>query len=821
MRLDPILWAVSLGLLTMAAGPASAGDAVVELSARVTPERLGPNDKGKLEVRIEVPSGWHLWSLDPGEGPMALTLAVEGPLATVGAWMGPAPKRAFDRGFGRELASYGDGTLILERVVTPRGGVEGPGELTVRLRGQICTEEQCVVQRLTAKASFALSNTPLGVGDPALGGVALSERGPAPSFGAVGSGSPTATPAAPEPEPTARVAPAFGSESDGLWSFLLVAVLAGFGALLTPCVFPAVPMTVSFFSKFSSDGAARATKMAAVYAVSMMGFFTLGGVAASMLFGVTGIQRFAAHPAFNLFLGLVLAFFALSLLGMFKLELPASVMIKINELERRVGVNEASTKGVRDYVAVAVAAMSATLVFFTCTVGFVGVVLVAAARGEWIWPTLGMLAFSATFSLPFFLLALFPQRAQALRGKSGEWLVLSQVTLGFLELAASTKFFSNADLVLGTNMLSRDAVLALWVALFALAGWFLLGKLQLAGVTGGEAISVPRMLAAAATFAFALYLSVGLFAGRPLGGWVDGWLPPAELPGAPMRASSKGSENRLRWVTHLAEGRKRAAESGTLVFINYTGYTCTNCRYMESGVFTRPEIFELLSAMTLIELYTDGGTPENDQNRDDQVARFSTAALPFYVVERPDGTVIATFPSSTNDPEQFRRFLADSVAKGTQAAAPATVDKRPWVLPTTRLSDGAPEPAVAVGRWTLVNFWATWCTPCREELEGFLAKSGLAVEAQGGRFALVAIEEDDTIADAKAYSDKLGLDADSALRLGPEAKVDERLGFDGSALPFTTLISPDGRVVFKKQGKLEKEELDKVLLENLGLALAP
>ncbi|MBI2378696.1 MAG: hypothetical protein HYV07_32175 [Deltaproteobacteria bacterium] len=665
MRVDLAPWAQGTLFLALAwAWPALAGDAELSASARMAPARLGPADGAKLTLSIEVPAGWHLWSLDPGEGPSALVLEVEGPVEVSGPWHGPAPKKAFDRGFERELWSYGDGPLVLERIVKVKSGAPGPAEVSIRLRGQICTEETCVQQRAVVKAGFALEGAATGAAPPALVGEPLTERARAPA--------PVASaPIVPEPQALvpvrASVAAPLG-EGGSLWSFLLVAIAAGLGALLTPCVFPAVPMTVSFFSKFASDGRGRPVKMAAVYAVSMMAFFTLGGVLASMLFGVAGIQRFAAHPIFNLFLGVVLVFFSLSLLGMFKLEPPTWMLVWINDLERRVGVNDDATRGLRDYVAVAVAAMSATLVFFTCTVGFVGVVLVAAARGEWIWPTLGMLAFSATFSVPFFLLALFPQRAQGLRGKSGEWLVLSQVTLGFLELAASLKFFSNADLVIGTNLLSRDAVLAFWVALFALAGWFLLGKLELAGISGDEAITVPRMLASAGTFALALYLAVGLFNGRPLGGWVDGWLPPAQLPGTHASSVVPGAK-RIEWVTDLGEARKRASAKGTLVFVNYTGYSCTNCRYMESGVFTRPEIAELLAKLTLVELYTDGLTLADEANRDDQVRRFSTAALPFYSIERADGSVLATFPSSTNDPAEFRRFLEAGLTKGAPAAS--------------------------------------------------------------------------------------------------------------------------------------------------------
>jgi thiol:disulfide interchange protein DsbD len=277
----------------------------------------------------------------------------------------------------------------------------------------------------------------------------------------------------------------------------------------------------------------------------------------------------------------------------------------------------------------------------------------------------------------------------------------------------------------------------------------------------------------------------------------------------------------LHWVHDLEEGRRIAEGAGTLVFVNYTGYTCTNCRYMEGGIFPRPEIARLLKQMTLVELYTDGGTEAQDRNREDQVERFGTAALPHYSVERPDGTVVSTFPSSTNDPAEFRRFLEEALEKAKAGGAqPVAVEEKPLVLKTTRLSDGAPTSAIAEGKWTLVNFWATWCSPCREELEEFMVEMGDELEARGGHFAVVAWEGDAGVDEARAFMEKLKVPPNRALRLPEEfseEEVDPRLGF-GGGVPYTVLISPEGEVVWKNAAKLSKTDLQAVLTEHTGYA---
>jgi thiol:disulfide interchange protein len=781
-----------LALLIAGAEPHDAAIAV-----RVFTEgALAIGEEGKLSIEIDVPAGWHLWSLDPGPGPQPLVIEAKGAVELLGNFHGDAPAEKFDRGFKRNLKQYEGPTVHLERAF--RLNADAPAELSVR--GQICTEEQCLSQKQVVPIILAISEEKTGARKVQLSGPELS----------VASAKMVPPP---EGDPSS---PLEEAKKQGVLSFLFLAFVFGLGALATPCVFPAIPLTVTFFSKYSEESFVRGARLAAVYAVTMVGAFTIAGVAISILFGVTGLQQFAAHPVFNIILAVLLGFFSLNLLGLFEIQVPQFLLGSVNRLEQKFGraaqiTGQQKSGGLADYVVVSVAALTATTVFFTCTVAFVGLVLVAAARGEWFWPTLGMLAFSSAFALPFFLLAMFPQAARRLQGKAGNWLSATRVTLGFLELAAATKFLSNADLIWRWELVTRDAVLAVWVPLFALCGMYLLGKLKLGEehVSEGDRTSVGQMLAATAMFSLSLYLAVGLFNQRSFGGWVDGWLPPLVYPGGEMASSPKGGE-RLEWIESLDKGRGVASEKGTLVFVNYTGYTCTNCRYMEGGVFPRPEISKLLRSMTLVELYTDGGTPEQDKNRDDQVVRFGTAALPLYSVECADGTVIDKFASSTNDPEEFRRFLEDAIGKATCNGL---------TLATTRLSDGKPEPAIAKGKWTLVNFWATWCGPCKVELEGFMVQMGNELVARGGHFVTVAMQ-DDELAEAQSYMKNLSIPEDRALRLPWDVSasvLDPKFGFAGQ-LPLTVLISPEGEIVWKSSGAIEKRELQQILAEHTGYA---
>ncbi len=833
-RLSSILALV--GAVALFAAPARAADPSISVEASLEPSALGPGETGRLDLTIEVPEGWHLWSLDPGEGPQPLevTLDAGAPGAFVGAWHGDTPVMVYDRGFEGERAQYKEGEVHLSRrFELAADAAPGAAKATVLIDGQICNEGRCIPQNQRVPLAFTIADFATGAAAPTLSRPELTVA----SFVVR---APETKPAVVSTEKPKKASPGEG----GLLAFLLAAFGFGLAALATPCVFPAIPLTISFFSKYSEENFARGARLAGVYALTMVLAYTAAGVLISILFGVTGVSDFAGHPVFNLVLGAVLVFFALNLLGLFEIRPPAFLVSGVNKLEMKFGraaalggAKKTTGGGMGDYLVVAIAALTATTVFFTCTVGFVGLVLVQAAQGEWVWPTVGMLSFSTAFALPFFFLAMFPQAAKRLQGKAGGWLSATRVTLGFLEMAAATKFLSNADLVWETEILTRDLVLAIWIPLFVLCGMFLIGKVKIGheAVSGSDgAVSVPQILAGAAMFTLSLYLAVGLFNARTFGGWVDGWLPPVTQSAVARGGGGGGAaQPQLEWVHDLEEGRRIAAADGKLVFVNYTGFNCTNCRYMEGGVFPRPEIASILQTMVLVELYTDGRRDEHKRNRLSQVERFQTAALPHYSVERADGTVLGTFASSTNDPEEFRQFLLDAMAKDEVKPAVASKSPEPAKvaaghvcakdsvkLSATKLSDGSPVCAIAPGKWTLVNLWATWCAPCKLELKEFMARVGKKFEDRGQRFTVVAVEDSDGLDAARAFMKQIAVPDGSALRISDdytEAEVDPKLEFGGS-LPYTVLVSPTGEIVWKHSAKLTEAELEAVLIEHTGYA---
>lgn len=834
MRRIPLL--AALGAVALSASHADAADPRLGVRVSVEPAEVPPDATALLQVELDVPEDWHLWSFDPGPGPLPLRLTPEVPagLTPADAWYGPEPHPKWDEGFGADLLQYGSGRVRFELPLAASDGAIGQHAITVRGRGQICSASQCLDQRFEETATLKVAS-----GAPALdiqpSGQRLASLVPA-------AGPPTVPPA---PVPPAAAPADLKPENDftefgatDLSSFLLMAFLFGLGALVTPCVLPAVPLTISFFSKYRDRGPLRVAGLAATYASTMVLFFTVAGVLVSLLFGVTKIQSFAAHPVFNLGLAGVLVFFALNMMGLFEIQTPQWLLKGANRLESRYGRAAHRDGGgsvLVDYLVVAIAAITATTVFFTCTVGFVGLVLVAAARGDVLWPTVGMLAFSSAFALPFFLLALFPSWAQRIRGAGGPWLSATRVTLGFIELAAAFKFVSNADLVWNWQIFTRDLVLAFWVPIFAVAGFYLLGKIKFVGESAADdegRVTVMQSLAAVTLLAFSTYLAVGLIQGRAFGGWLDGWLPPTRYPGqtaGPIAQTGAANEAGFAWHEDLETARAEAEREGRVVFVNYTGYTCTNCRYMEEAVFPRPEVASLLRQMVLAELYTDGGLPRHEAARADQIARFGTAALPFYAVERPDGSVIAKFPSSTNDPAEFAAFLrgalaqADAAPEAVPSAAP-NAPERPAALGTDwgraeALFGGSQQSVAPPGRWTLVNFWATWCAPCREELQGFLVELGQSLESSGGAFRAVAMDADEDLDAARAFAKQLGLDAPQALRFAPDAVPapwKSKLAFEGNQLPFTALISPAGEVVWHRPTAVTKAELEAALNEYVG-----
>ncbi len=436
----------------------------------------------------------------------------------------------------------------------------------------------------------------------------------------------------------------------GFWSFLLLAIGAGLASLLTPCVFPMVPLTVSYFTKHSNNRA-EAVRMASVFGGSIIVMFTALGVIAAVLLGAAGAQRIAANPWVNLFITIVLVGFALSLLGMYELRLPTGL---VNFFNRK----GEETSG---WVGVLFMGLTLTLVSFSCTAPFVGGLLAAAAGGTWLYPLVGMIVYSATFALPFVLFALFPNALNALP-RSGSWMNSVKVVLGFVELAAAIKFLSNADLIWGWGLISRPLGIAFIVVVFFLTGFYLLGKLRLPHEDPVESVGAGRVLASIVFFVSALYMVPGLL-GAPLNR-LDAYLPPRQGTDVSILSLMQFSGGLVSladeeaWHVDDIEGAfTEASEVGLPVLIDFTGYTCTNCREMESNVFPRKPVADRFETdFVLLRLYTDGLERGDEFNRY-QLRLTGTVALPTYAIVHPFDQAVLARRSGMMDADEFAAFL--------------------------------------------------------------------------------------------------------------------------------------------------------------------
>lgn len=439
------------------------------------------------------------------------------------------------------------------------------------------------------------------------------------------------------------------AKSKGIFGFIGFSMMMGLLALLTPCVFPMVPITVSFFTKRDQKTKKQGVRDALIYSFGIIFTFVVLGFILALLLGASGINQFAANPWVNLIIAAIFILFALNLFGLFEISLPSSLLTKLNQSS-----NEKS-----GIVGILLMGLTFSLTSFTCTVPFIGTIMVAATKGDFLWPIIGMIAYSTVFALPFFLLALFPMFLKSLP-RSGGWLNAVKVTMGFLEIAAAMKFISNADLVWKWGILTFDFFLSGWVAISILIVIYLLGKIQLSHDTPIEKIGVLRLMFSMLFLTVSIYLATGLF-GNPLGE-LDAFLPPKEYPGKIQQTStvSSFSNNELFWYDNYDEALKKAQSENKKIFIDFTGYTCTNCRWMEANIFTNSKVKELFKEYILVKLYTDGSGEKYKQNRKMQEERFGTIALPFYVIMNSKDEIVNSFPGLTRDLNEFISFLENN-----------------------------------------------------------------------------------------------------------------------------------------------------------------
>lgn len=584
-----------------------------------------------LELKLDEP--WHMYSMTtPKGGPIITTITLEDNPA-VASWQiyYPAPQRKFDPNFGIEAETYDKEATFQLLIRLKPDAPAGRQELTARMRYQLCNDKECLPpRRVTASAAIEIRPGAPAPPPARLDGLKLFE----PQAEAPAAQSPATSPQR-QPE-----------QAQGLGAFLLIAFGFGLAAIFTPCVFPMIPVTMTFFLNQSGSSRAQVLKQATVFCLGIMVLFTGIGLGLSAALGPFAVVQLGSNPWVNGFIALVFFVFGLSLLGAFELAVPAPLLTRLNMASSRGGLIGTLLMG-----------LTFTLAAFACVGPFMGTLLAASVTGGRLQPALGMLAFSAALSSPFFLLAIFPSWLKKLP-KSGGWMSRLKVVLGFVILAAMLKYLSNVDLVLGWGLLTRERFLALWVVLFALPGLYLLGLVPMEGVRRDEEVKTGRLLAAALLLGFALSLIPGMFGARL--GELEAYIPaPAE--GASFQSSAGSPSN--KWLKNDWQAAvERARAENKRILVAFTGYACTNCHWMKANMFPRPEVAAALGQFVLVELYTDGTDPASEANQRRQEQLFQTVAIPFYAVFDANEKVIATFPGLTRNAGEFLEFLRRGAA---------------------------------------------------------------------------------------------------------------------------------------------------------------
>ena len=399
-------------------------------------------------------------------------------------------------------------------------------------------------------------------------------------------------------QPVIKELSAFNSTKDStnssLWSIFFMGILGGFIALLTPCVWPIIPMTVSFFLKRAKDDRKKGIRDAVTYGLSIIVIYMGLATLVTWAFGPQKLNELATNAPFNVFFFLLLAVFAFSFFGWFELRLPSSWGNAVD--------NKASaTTGL---LSIFLMAFTLSLVSFSCTAPVVGLLLVqAATSGDWVAPAVGMFGFALALALPFTFFALFPTLLKK-APKSGSWMNMIKVVLGFIELAFSLKFLSVADLAYGWHILDRETFLSIWIVLFGLLGLYLIGKLKFPHDDPDQkAMPVPAIMLGLCSLAFSVYMLPGLW-GAPSKA-VSAFAPPINTQDFNLAPQAVHAA-----YTDYDEGMRAAAAAGKPVLVDFTGFGCVNCRKMEASVWTDSRVAEKLNKdYVLISLYVDDKTP--------------------------------------------------------------------------------------------------------------------------------------------------------------------------------------------------------------------
>ena len=635
----------------------------------------------EVVMKATIDAGWHVYGNGfPDNGPTQAAVKVEktdGAAAKGGLKISGKADRHFDEMFGQEVVSYENAVTLAQRFTLKGGKYHVAGYFTFGA----CNDESCMPPQ---NIDFDYSGeAPAAKAADAAEAAKSAEVAPAetPAEEAVAAQQDTlqtdtaaaVAPAGPTPEgdlwtPVIDEIKAFGegeaaeATNASLWAIFLMGVIGGLLALLTPCVWPIIPMTVSFFLKRNKDSQGKAVREAVTYGISIVIIYVLLGTLVSAVFGPSALNALSTNAVFNLFFCALLVVFAASFMGAFEITLPSS-------WSNGVDAKAEATTGL---LSIFLMAFTLALVSFSCTGPIIGFLLVeVATTGNWLAPTVGMLGFAIALALPFTLFAMFPTMLKK-APRSGGWMNRIKVTLGFIELAFALKFFSVADMAYGWRILDREVFIVLWVMLFALLGLYLLGVYRFAhDDEDEEGVGVTRFFIALASLAFALYMVPGLW-GAPLKA-VSAFTPPMNTQDFKLG----GEEVRAQYFDY-EQGMAAARAAGKPALLDFTGYGCVNCRKMEAAVWTDPEVAEILmNDYVLITLYVDekAALPEpvvrdgkklrtvGDKWSYLQASKFGANTQPFYVPVSADGHPLAAPYSYNEDVPAYINFLKKGLGK--------------------------------------------------------------------------------------------------------------------------------------------------------------
>ena len=627
--------------------------------------------EAELQFIASIDQGWHLYSQNLSKGgplPTKFIFDKNAGIALEGKVTEPKPQEEMDEAFGVKVKFF-TGKVIFKQKIKRLN--DKPVKVTGELEYQACNDGSCV----PGNSSFSFSLE--GAAVAAVGNTVVADT------------APKAT-ASPVVDSSKAVVKAESKQNEGqkhtsLWLFFWMAFLGGLIAILTPCVFPMIPMTVSFFMKSGSKGKIQAF----IYGFSIIAIYTLFGTLMAVLFGAEFGNWLSTHWIPNVLFFVIFVIFAISFFGYFEITMPSWMVNKSVANEDKGGL-----------IGTIFMALTLVLVSFSCTGPIVGTVLVAAVGGEILKPIIGMLGFSLAFALPFTLFALFPQWLNKLP-KSGGWLNTVKVVLGFVELAFALKFLNVPDQTYHWGILDREIYLAFWIVLSALLGLYLLGKIKFPHDSDYPVIkSFTRFLLAIFSFVFMMYLIPGMW-GAPLKG-ISGWLPPMETQDFDVNAivrehavASVGSTQ----TTELTEVPKYADKGLKLphglkgyfdyeqalgiakklnkpLFIDFTGHGCTNCREMENRVWSDAQVLKRLREnFVLAALYVDDKTielPQNEwyknkdgrevkllgkKNMELEIEKFKANSQPCYAILDPNGNLLVPTKSYDLNVDNFIKFL--------------------------------------------------------------------------------------------------------------------------------------------------------------------